>query len=285
MKKSRFTKTISRILLFATMTLVLSLLFGACDIGQLLNFGGEDEKKPDVKFVSIDGGQALNRFKGTSGIKKYIVPDEFEGEKVIKLDPFSLANAEYLEELFIGPNISEIDVYALTNCPKLKKIVVDPKNSHFKDIDGVLYSKDGATLLFFPNMNTEELTVPEGVVEIRENAFYKCSNLKKISFPSSLKKVGNRAFIKCKGLVRLDLPDGLEEVGEDSFSFLHAAEYIYVPATVKSIGNYGFFDASKVEKILMGHESEEDLETGRDWHQKKDVKITTGIPLEWGAKR
>lgn len=285
MKKARFSKTISRILLLVSMTLIFSTLLNACELSQLLSFSGEDEKKPDVKFVGVEGGYAVSRFKGTSGVKKYVVPDEFDGEKVIKLAPFSIANAEYLEVLSIGPNISEIDIYALTNCPSLKTINVDAENPKFKDVKGVLYSKDGQTLLVFPNKNTENMVIEDGVVNIGENAFYKCSNLKTISFPASLKTVGDRAFIKCRGLVKVDLPDGLETIGEDSFSFLHAAEYIYVPATVKSIGNYGFFDASKVPSIKMGHKSADELETGKDWHQKKDVKIATGTPIEWGAQR
>ncbi|NLP48593.1 MAG: leucine-rich repeat domain-containing protein [Clostridiales bacterium] len=280
--ENTFLKKGLRVLsVFLVLALFLSTL-GACQINDLFKGG---DKSADVKFEKIDDGYALNRFKGTSALKEYTVPNEYEGEKVTALNPFSLANAEYLEELKLGPNIEVIDIYALTNCPSLKNIKVDPDNEHFKDVDGVLYTKDGETLLAFPNKNTEKLLIEPGVVNIRDNAFYKCSYLKEVTFPDSLKKVGNRAFIKCRGIVRLDLPDGLEEIGEDAFSFLHAAEYIYIPATVKIIGNYGFFDASKVELIKMGHESADELQLGRDWNQKKDVKIAMGTPLEWGAER
>ena len=35
-------------------------------------------------------------------------------------------------------------------CDKLKKINIDKKNANYKSVDGVVYSKDGETLIYCP---------------------------------------------------------------------------------------------------------------------------------------
>ena len=46
------------------------------------------------------------------------------------------------------------------------------------------------------------VTLPEGLVQIRDRAFAKCTELVKINFPSTLVAIGNRAFAGCS---RLDI--------------------------------------------------------------------------------
>jgi hypothetical protein len=275
-------KSLLRIIAAVAILSALPALSG-CDISR---FGSKDTgSSAAVKYKANGSGYGFYRFKGTSGVLTYTVPDDYEGKPVTALLEFSFANAEYLEELTIGPNISSIDVWALTNCPKLKSIKVSKENNSFADVDGVLYTKNMETLVAFPNMNTTALTIPDGVKEIAANAFYKCDNLKTVKFPAGLKTVSDRAFLKCTALEAADLPDGLEKIGNDSFSYCHAMTDIFVPASVTSIGDYAFFDATKVPAIKMGRSGEDGMTFGRDWKYKKDAKFNSDIPVEWGASR
>ena len=66
----------------------------------------------------------------------------------------------------------------------------------YKTIDGVLYNKDMSTLLVCPRGKNGNITIPEGVTEIKAFAFAN-SKIEKVSFPDSLKKIGKHAFFEC----------------------------------------------------------------------------------------
>ena len=281
LKKNRTGRNLLRML--ALLTAFVSLLaFTSCDLSKMMS---KSSSQASVKFKVNGSGCSFYRFKGTSELLTYTVPDFYADKPVTALLAFSISNAQYLQELAIGKNIGSIDVWAITNCPKLKIIKVSKDNKAFKDINGVLYTKSGDKLLVFPNMNTTGLTIPAGVKEIAANAFYKCGNLKTVKFPAGLQIVGDRAFLKCTALEAVDLPDGMKKIGSDGFSYCHAMITVFVPASVTSIGDYGFFDAIKVPAIKMGHKSEKDLTLGRDWKYKKDANFNSEIPVEWGASR
>lgn len=70
---------------------------------------------------------------------------------------------------------------------KVSNINVSPDNSYIKSIDGVVYSKDGDTLICCPNRT--EFSIPEGVKVIRESSFGYCNDLTTLIMPASLEYV------------------------------------------------------------------------------------------------
>ena len=85
--------------------------------------------------------------------------------------------------------------------------------------------------------------VLKSVEEIQSSAFRGCENLKEFVFEagSVLKKIDDRAFCGCTNLKNIQFSDGLEEIGRECFrnSYLEA---IVLPASVKSIGPYTFYN-------------------------------------------
>lgn len=73
-----------------------------------------------------------------------------------------------------------------------KAVDVDENNQYYKDIDGVLFSKDGTRLVCYPsNKPGREYEIPEGVTKIDELAFYSYTGVEKdylkvITIPDSL---------------------------------------------------------------------------------------------------
>ena len=71
--------------------------------------------------------------------------------------------------------------------PNLVSIIVDSANPNYKSIDGVLYSKDGKTLILYPaNKAGESFSVPDGVIKISFSAFGCLNNLKTLVLPDSV---------------------------------------------------------------------------------------------------
>ncbi len=68
-------------------------------------------------------------------------------------------------------------------------------NPNYKSIDGVLFSKDGETLIEYPPIKSNtEYEVPEGVKNIEYQAFCECQNLKRITLPSTVNRIGSQVF-------------------------------------------------------------------------------------------
>ena len=124
-----------------------------------------------------------------------------ENSQLELIDATAFGHCENLKGIFIPKNVATIGLRAFYNCQNLTDIYVHGDNENYKSVDGVLYTKDGKTLIAYPAGKTEsEFTVCSGVNTIEGYAFYGCNNLEKITIPNSVKKIGYDAFGSCSSL-------------------------------------------------------------------------------------
>lgn len=124
-------------------------------------------------------------------------------------------------------------------CINLKEINVDENSKFFKDMDGVLYSKDGTVLYSYPAGKTNSsYTLPKEVETVCSGAFLGCSNLKEI-----LVEKGNEYF-ESDGVSLIDKKWArmvAYSIGNDSPNYV-------VPDSVKYFEPDVFY-SSKLEEI------------------------------------
>lgn len=60
------------------------------------------------------------------------------------------------------------------------------------------------------------VTIPEGVTNIGNFAFYSCANLTSITLPESLLSIGDYAFAKCS-MTSIDIPSNITTIGKAAF--------------------------------------------------------------------
>ncbi|MBP8967839.1 MAG: leucine-rich repeat protein [Lachnospiraceae bacterium] len=101
------------------------------------------------------------------------------------------------------------------------------------------------------NGSDTEVTVPEGVTEIGDDAFKGMAHLLKVHLPQSVKRIGDRAFKGCRQLNEVNFPSDLKEIGEYAFHRCHCLEEIVLPDSVKSVGSYAFLYCDGVRKVVM----------------------------------
>lgn len=91
---------------------------------------------------------------------------------------------------------------AFEGCSKLEEFAVDAENPYYRAEGGVILSKDGQWLLYYPEGRKGAYEIPQGVIELDEDAcFYSCHNLTSVVVPSSLKALTNNAsFFMCDNL-------------------------------------------------------------------------------------
>ncbi|MBR4742779.1 MAG: leucine-rich repeat domain-containing protein [Oscillospiraceae bacterium] len=263
--------------------------------------------------TAIGGDESLNGwifygFNGNAGTKTLNIDyvrdregnDPDLSKPVLGIREYAVNADENAEELHIGASVQYIDEYAFYNAKKLQKITVDPDNQWYKDVDGVLFTKDGKVLILYPvcygQQPTEKedeftypdaYTVPDGVERINNFAFLKNGHLRDVTLPDSLKEIGVMAFFDCGRLGSYDydaandsllgtgftLPDGIEKIGSDAFSKCgNISPCLFLPASVKEVDHHAFFSCGGMKEILMGAADETGVSLGESW-LPKNIKV------------
>ena len=137
----------------------------------------------------------------------------------------------------------------------LEKYTVASGNTAFTATDdGVLYSKDGKTLLAVPVRWSSDdgiFTVPDNVTAISDSAFAQCSKIKKIVLPDGLTTLGEGAFINCKALEEITLPDGIQALPADTFANCVKLTTVNLPASLHTISDHAFLNCTALTKLTL----------------------------------
>lgn len=122
-----------------------------------------------------------------------------------------------LDDIIIPSTVTQIDTQLLKG---FKNIFVKQENQNYMDINGILFSKTGDALIFYPSRKPEtEYIIPEGVTTILPNAFDLC-RFQSITFPDSISTLKSNIFSNCKNLRNIYGTAG-------SYAETFAAEYGY----------------------------------------------------------
>lgn len=127
--------------------------------------------------------------------------------------------------------------------------------------------------------------IPDTVTKIGDSCFSDCETLTYVTIPSSVTQIGNLAFFKCKSFETITIPDGVTSIGSDGFSYCERVTYIYVPESVKFIGHHAFYGDLGCEKIYLGAESEDSVETQENWLPKQNPRSLKDVEAVYGQER
>lgn len=102
----------------------------------------------------------------------------------------------------------------------------------------------------FSESEIQNVSIPETLVEIGQNAFYNCLNLKEIYIPESVKTIGQCAFYECENLYRVNIPKNVEIIGWYTFGNCRNLENIQLPDNVKEILSNAFQNTG-IKSIIL----------------------------------
>ncbi len=106
-------------------------------------------------------------------------------------------------------------------------------------------------LAFWDCFYLKNITIPNGVVSIGNQAFTQCG-LVSITIPDSVTSIGNRAFRRCSLLKSITIPDSVTSIGEEVFHTCSSLTSITIPDSVTSIGREAFSYCESVTNITIG---------------------------------
>ena len=157
-------------------------------------------------------------------------------------------------------------------------IEIDDEHPLYISVDGILYSKDGKTLIKFPGARKDEgFTVPSYVEIIADKAFLGCdlssvvicegvtyigefafsmSLLEGVVIPESVTNIGSGAFANCLKLNSFNIPKNLEAIPDlfmyGSLALRHSTiSTVVIPDGVKSIGRKAFAGCNSLVTVSI----------------------------------
>lgn len=162
-----------------------------------------------------------------------------------------LADSAYYKNMEITSislpaSLEKIGLHAVDHCFKLTEFKIDAANPNFKVVDGVIYSKDGKTLVLCPPGKEGEFVIPSTVTQIAPYAFSSCKKITSIVLPEGLVEIPDGAFYKCWGLSKINLPNGLKRIGKNAFDGT-TIQQVNMPTTMEYIDDEAFINTSLVE--------------------------------------
>lgn len=157
-------------------------------------------------------------------------------EMELVIGPYALANLKGVNKLILPYNTVEIHPLAFYNSEILEFSIqggLDPEQCNYSVLDGVLYSKDGKTLVRYPSAKAdEEFIIPSTVTKIAENAFSGATNLKKVQIKSNVTEIGKNAFSYLSGLTLYCQVDAVPSGWDSAFADgIKGIEWISADAT------------------------------------------------------
>lgn len=174
----------------------------------------------DSNGVPIAGERRITGLT-TAGkeLKEIVIPDTINGDRVTQIGSDAITGVNDLVKITILSNINHIEPDAFGDTPALRNIKVYSTNSNYKDISGVLYSKDGTVLIKYPSGRPDKtyLVGREGynVNEINDYAFAVANNLESIEL--NVQKIGNNTFQGSQNLKTVILTNKVEIIGDNTF--------------------------------------------------------------------
>ena len=177
-------------------------------------------------------------------IKELVLPEGTER--------FRFTRQSKLERLYLPSTFSqEIDGFQLARERRDSRpirVIVSPENKYYRADNDFLFNRDKTLLIAYMG-NGENITVPEGVEIIGQNAFG-TSGIRQIALPDSVRIIEMYAFSECEKLEETNIKSA-EEIGMSAFSGCRALKKITLPQNLKKIQDYAFSNCSSLKDVII----------------------------------
>lgn len=166
-------------------------------------------------------------------------------------------------KLVITSGKTKLNRSSLRRLGDISGIKVPPDQKWYRTEDGVLFSKDGKSLIYYPpGRKQSSYQIPDGIVQIDVMAFAFQSWLEEVIMPDTVRKIGNAAFLRCTKLKKVHFSDNIKELPDSNvymkggvFEECVNLEELILPEHLKYLGSRCFYK-SGLKKVTLNAELE-----------------------------
>jgi len=159
-------------------------------------------------------------YKGDISIPSFITTGE-DAEftfRVMEIDANAFYGCTEVTSVDIPYSVLRIVNDAFKGCSGIQKFTVNENNQSYKDVDGILFSKDSRMLIKYPaKKETAEYVISEDVSVICTEAFMDNEFLKKITVGNFVTAISDNSFKNCTSLEEVELGGNTRILGVDAF--------------------------------------------------------------------
>ena len=157
-----------------------------------------------------------------------------------------------LTSITLPASLESINSNSLSANTSLPAINVNAANQNYVSINGVLYTRNGKTLMTYPaGKSGTTFTVPDGVEVIANNAFDRARSLVGITLPNTLKQVQTSAFRECNALQQMVYPRGVTSIAGSAMDNCNSMTSVTLPSTLKYLGSNVFYRCTNLVNIYV----------------------------------
>ena len=204
-------------------------------------------------YQTKDYGLSIKKYTGDES--DIVIPSSINGTDVINfswnaidthLSPGSFHSIHIPSTIKYLTSIG----YYNSNDMRLQSFEVDEQNNTFASRDGVLFSKDMTHIIRYPRGKAGiAYTVPDGVSEIENRAFYNCYNLREVTLPDTVTAIREYAFESDCSLAAIIIPSRFIMIEDKAFTDCPDLSIYGVPGsaaeTFADNNNIPFYDISR----------------------------------------
>lgn len=177
-------------------------------------------------------------FQGCSSLANIELPQSLRN-----IDAWAFKGCSKVTSISIPKSVERIGGGAFEGCSELSKVIAEDLaawcNISFSDTlwsnplyrAEHLYNGDGVEII--------ELTIPEGVKEIKNRTFMNCKNLISLTLPDNLLSIAYEAFYGCSKLKDISMPNTVLTIDNSAFSGCRL-QNVKLPKNLRSIGQSAF---------------------------------------------
>lgn len=197
--------------------------------GRRKDVGEQCKKITSISIPNTVTKIGVDAFRNCSSLANIIIPDSVT----------SIGKGFLCEDIFAG-------------CTSLENIVVGDNNEIYKSVDGVLFSKDGKTLIrYAPKKVSMEYIVPESVNKIARYAFSNCSNVNSVVISNAVTHIDQQTFRDCESLKTVVIPKSVTIIDICAFAGCNSLESIDIPDSVTTINRNAFVECTKLKNVVI----------------------------------
>ena len=190
--------SIASVLIGAGVTELYDGAFDGCENLKSISvaYGNPSYRASGGALLNSSGTELLRCPPGLAGV--YTVPTG-----VVRFKRGAFNGCGRLESIVLPASVASLDAGALDGCTSLKSVSVAYDNTAFRAIDGVLFLRDGSTLLRCPKGKSGVYAIPSFTTVVAPGAFKGCTGLTGIFMSADMKAIGHSAFEGCANLANV----------------------------------------------------------------------------------